>query len=80
MIGWLAHQSGESDVGISYLERALAVAPDHPDAVFFLAIVRIDTGDTAEAIKLLELMLSWDDLTDEFRAQISQTLSQARAS
>ena len=80
LIGWMAHLSGESDVGASYLVRALEAAPGYRDATVFLAQLRMEAGDVAGAVPLLEEMLTWDDLDAATRAQLEETLELASQS
>ena len=47
--GWLLHLAELDEEAIVYLDRALAVDPDLPDALAFRAIVLRDLGRTDEA-------------------------------
>ena len=60
--------------------RALEAAPGYRDATVFLAQLRMEAGDVAGAVPLLEEMLTWDDLDAATRAQLEETLELASQS
>ncbi len=79
-VGWLTYLGGEPDLGVTYLERSLAADADRPEALWFLALARLETGaDPATAVPLLERLLDNPDLGTEERAMVAETLEQARA-
>ncbi len=79
-VGWITYLGGETDLGVRYLERSIDTDPDRPEALWFLALARLETGaDPADAVVLLERLLENPDLAGEEREMVAQTLEQARA-
>ncbi len=79
-VGWITYLGGETELGIRYLERSLDADADRPEALWFLALATLETGDDpVEAVVLLERLLENPDLASEEREMIAQTLEQARA-
>ncbi|MBW3619023.1 MAG: tetratricopeptide repeat protein [Actinobacteria bacterium] len=78
-LGWIVASDGEIDLAVELLERSLRIAPDDPEATWFLANIRLyGQGEAAEATALLEPLLDRDDL-GPYRDQIEQSLADARA-
>jgi predicted Zn-dependent protease len=60
-VAWTLYQSRCYDEAIRELRSALAVEPDRGDANWILAFVLISKGQPAEAIPILEKMVSQSD-------------------
>jgi cytochrome c-type biogenesis protein CcmH/NrfG len=77
--GWIAFEGGDSRLAERLVSEALEVAPDDPEALWFLAHVRMyGLGRPADAIGPLRELAARDDLSDGFRAQVDQLLAAAR--
>lgn len=83
-LGWALLLSGDTRLvtpGKDFLLRAVASAPDYPDARAFLAIVATRLGDFAEADRQLDRFAELDPgpeiarLTDGLRAEIDAGLA-----
>ncbi len=78
-VGWMTHLSGRPDVGVAFVERAIAAAPDHAQAYWFLANIRFHgLDDPAGAVEPLERLLTYEGLPDEIRTQAEALLAEAR--
>jgi hypothetical protein len=78
-IGWMTHLSGRSDVAESFVERALAVAPEYAQAYWFLGNIRLlGLGDAAGAVEPFERLLEFPSIPDEVRSQAEALLEEAR--
>lgn len=79
-IGWMTYLSGEPEIGARYVEQALAVDDEFPQAHYFLGAIRLlGLGDAAGAIGPLERVLTFDGVPAEVRSQTEQLLAEARA-
>lgn len=79
-LGWMAYSSGEPNTAAGYLERSLEVAPDYPQAKWFLANVRLyGLDDAAAAALLLEDVLAADGVPVEVRQEAKRMLAEASA-
>jgi len=58
--GFGAHQDGELDIAAENYLHVLGIAPDHPDALHLLGLVRLQKGDPAEAVTCIEKSLIAD--------------------
>ena len=80
-VGWILHLSGEPESASNFLEEALELEPDYPQAQWWLANVRFEgLGDPTGAIAPLEQLLSYTDVPDDIRAAAVELLAAARAS
>ncbi len=78
-VGWITYLGGETDLGVRYLERSLEVDADRPEALWFLALARLEAlDDPAGAIPLLERLLENPDLQGGERDLVGGTLETAR--
>ncbi len=77
-VGWLTFLSGEPLLASSFVERALAIEPDFPQAYWFLAKIRMEIGDAPGAIEPLRRLLAYD-LPIDVRAQAEALLAEARS-
>ncbi len=75
MVGWLSFLSGEPVLAESFITRALDVEPNYPQALWFLANVRANSGDDQGAIEAIELLLAYD-LSPEVKAAADQLLAE----
>ena len=75
MVGWLSFLSGEPALAESFITRALEVEPNYPQALWFLANVRANSGDDQGAIEAIELLLAYD-LSPEVKAAADQLLAE----
>ncbi len=75
-VGWLTFLSGEPTLAAPFVERALAIEPDFPQAYWFLANIRIEIGDASGALESLQRLLAYD-LPAEIRAQAEALLEEA---
>ena len=77
-VGWLTFLSGEGELAEPFIVRAIALEPDFPQAYWYLANVRIETGSPQGAIEPLERLLAYE-LPPEVRAQAEAMLSEVRS-
>ncbi|MEA3510400.1 MAG: tetratricopeptide repeat protein [Actinomycetota bacterium] len=77
-VGWLTFLAGELTLAAPFVERALAIDPEFPQAYWFLANIRIGNGDAAGAIGPLERLLAFE-LPIEIRTQAEALLDEARS-
>lgn len=72
---WL-HSIGDTAGGLAELDRSLALAPDHPRALFYKARILLDSGDATAAVGLLERLV---ELGGAFSADAQLLLSSISA-
>lgn len=75
---WMVHVSGESDVAITTLERALELNGENGEARLFRGLIYLQTGRPVEALVDLETVEARSDLTPEIREVVTAALDQAR--
>lgn len=75
-VGWLTFLSGEADLAASFVERALAIESDFPQAYWFLANIRMEIGDALGAIEPLQRLLEYE-LPIDVRTQAEALLEEA---
>ena len=75
---WMVHASGESDVAISTLDRALELNADNGEARLFRGLIYLQTGRPVEALADLEVVAARSDLTPEILEVVTSLLDQAR--
>lgn len=81
IVGWMSFLSQEPDLAESYVVRSLEAAPGYPDALWFLANIRLfGTEDPDGAIGPLQELLSIEGLPDDVRTEAESLLDQARSS
>jgi len=69
-LGWILTSSGQSDTGVMLLRQASAQAANDPRVQYHYAVALSDTGDKAEAIKLLTAVVAVKaDFTEKAQAQ-----------
>ena len=77
-VGWLTFLSGEAELAEPFIVRAIAIEPDFPQAYWYLANVRFETGNPQDAVEPLERLLTYD-LPPEVRAQAEAMLEEVRS-
>lgn len=77
-VGWLTFLSGEPSLAAPFVERALVIQPDFPQAYWFLANIRMEVGDAVGAIDPLQRLLAYE-LPIDVRAQAEALLEEARS-
>ncbi|MEA2023368.1 MAG: hypothetical protein U9N79_03645 [Actinomycetota bacterium] len=77
-VGWLTFLSGEPTLAAPFVERALAIEPDFPQAYWFLANIRMEIDDALGAIDPLQRLLGYE-LPADVRAQAEALLEEARS-
>ena len=75
---WMVHVSGESDVAISTLNRALGLNQQNDEARFFRGLIYLQTDRPAEALADLEAVDARSDLPPDIREVVTTLLEQAR--
>jgi cytochrome c-type biogenesis protein CcmH/NrfG len=77
--GWIAFEGGESALAERLVTEALERAPADPEALWFLAHIRMyGLREPAGAIPPLRALSSRGDLSDGFRAQVDRLLAEAQ--
>ncbi|MEA2010717.1 MAG: tetratricopeptide repeat protein [Actinomycetota bacterium] len=77
-VGWLTFLSGEPSLAAPFVERALVIQPDFPQAYWFLANIRMEVGDAVGAIDPLQRLLAYE-LPIDVRAEAEALLAEARS-
>ena len=78
-LGWISYLAGEYETAEAFLVNALALAPDYPQAQWWLATVRfLGLNDPSGASSSLEILLSSDGVPDDVRAAAQEMLDLAR--
>ena len=69
-LGWILTTAGKADTGILLLRQASAQAANDPRVQYHFAVALKDTGDKADAIKLLTAVVAVKaDFTEKTQAQ-----------
>lgn len=77
-IVWVGN--GLTELALQTIDRALAAAPNNPEAAYVKAqILWCGTGDAEAAVLLLETVAASDSIDDAVRAQVQADLTLARA-
>ena len=77
--GWLLAQAGRPQAGARLVEESLAARPDQPDALWFLANIRLfGLHDPKRAVDPLQRLLARPDLRGDARGQVERLLATAR--
>lgn len=78
-VGWMTHLSGRSDLAESFVSRALILAPDSPQAHWFMGVILYEgLGDACGSVGHFELVLGFGDLPEEVRVVSADLLDAAR--
>ena len=76
--GWIAFSSGDVDTGERLARSSLEAEPNGPEALWFLAHVRLyGRDDPWSALPPLETLRARTDLSDEFRLEVDRLLQLA---
>lgn len=78
-VGWLTFVSGEAELAEPFVVRALVIEPDYPQAYWFLANIRFELGDMAGVVEPLELLLAYESVPTDVRAEATTMLEEARS-
>jgi cytochrome c-type biogenesis protein CcmH/NrfG len=79
-VGWTIALLGQPVDGERFLRQSLEIEPDHADSLWFLARVLFEgQARPADAVPLLEQILSAEDLPADRRPQVQAELDQAQA-
>ncbi len=79
-VGWMTFQSGDSESALQFVEQSLALSDELPLPYWYLANIRYrGYDDAAGAVAPLETLLTFEALPDDFRAIVSDLLSEVRA-
>lgn len=77
--GWIAFEGGDSDTAQRLVRESLAVAPDDPEALWYLAQIRMHgLDDPRGAVAPLRRLLARDDLDAQLRRDVRRLLAAAR--
>ena len=77
-VGWMTYVSGDAETAAGLLRRSLEVLPGDPLTEWFLAnTLFYGTGETTEAILLLEAVLRYEELPQEIVAEAQRMLDEA---
>jgi tetratricopeptide (TPR) repeat protein len=77
-VGWMTYLSGRADVAETFVERALRIAPDYPEAHWFMGNIRLyGLDDPAGSIEHFSRLLEFDGIPDEIRGQAEEALAEA---
>lgn len=78
-VGWMTHLSDRPDVALPYVERALELEPDFPQALWFLGNILMALDRPDAAVVQLRSVLAYDDLPEDVRAAAEALLEVAEA-
>ena len=73
MVGWLSYLAGEPELAEPFVAKALAIEPNYPSALWFLANIRRDLGDPDAAVAAIGRLLAFD-LPPDVRAEAERFL------
>ena len=78
-VGWMTHVSGRSDLAVTFVSRSLEIAPDFPQARWFMAVIRYEgLDDACGSIGHFDRVLADDGLPDDIRPVAEQLLQEAK--
>jgi tetratricopeptide (TPR) repeat protein len=72
--GWALYILGDAEAALSQLDTALAIAPAHPQALYYKAQIWLETGNPGAAEPLFEQVAAADSEFAEEAQRILQTL------
>lgn len=73
--GWALHSNGQTDAGLTQLNTALALHPDHPQALYNKARILLEIDALAEARPLLEQLSQQDTAYQSEAVRILENLN-----
>ena len=79
-MGWMSYRSGEPELAVDSIERAIELDPSYGEGRFFLGLVQLcGLGDHEAAVATLEGVLALPDLPAEVRPEVEESLALARS-
>jgi tetratricopeptide (TPR) repeat protein len=79
-MGWMTYRSGEPELALESIERAIEVDPSYGEARYFLGLVQLcGMADHEAAATTLEEVLTLPDLPAEVRPEVEEALALARS-
>jgi Tfp pilus assembly protein PilF len=76
--GWIAFSSGDVETAERMVRTSLEVQPDVPEALWFLANIRLyGRNDPQAALRVLQSLQRREDLTLDFRAEVDRLAADA---
>ncbi len=78
-LGWIVADQGQPELGVQLIEESLERRPDHPEAMFLLATIRLQLGEIEQAHGLLTRVLEQDGLTSEDEQLVQDLLTELEA-
>ena len=76
-MGWLTFLLGDPEGAEPYVVRAIEIEPEYPQAYWFLANIRYESGDLDGTIVPLETLLTYE-LPEEVRREAMDMLAEVR--
>ena len=76
-VGWLTFLMGDPASAEPYVVRAIELEPDYPQAYWFLANIRYESGNLEGTIVPLEKLLTYE-LPEEIQTEVQAMLTEAR--
>jgi tetratricopeptide (TPR) repeat protein len=76
-VGWLTFLLGDPEGAEPYVVRAIEIEPEYPQAYWFLANIRYESGDLDGTIVPIEKLLTYE-LPEEVREEAVAMLAEAR--
>ncbi len=78
-VGWMTALSGRPDVARTFVDRALDIQPDFPQAYWFLGNIAMLLDDRGGARSAFEKLLSYEVLPDDIRDAAEASLRDLEA-
>lgn len=75
-VGWLTFLLGDPTSAEPYVVRAIEIEPEYPQAYWFLANIRYESGNIDGTIEPLEKLLTYE-LPEEVRLEATEMLAEA---
>ena len=75
-VGWLTFLLGDPESAEPYVVRAIEIEPEYPQAYWFLANIRYESGNLEGTIVPLEKLLTYE-LPEEVRLEATEMLAEA---
>lgn len=75
---WMVYASGESEVALTTLAKALELNPDNGEAQLFRGLIYLRSNRPDLAIADLEAVASRNDLSDDIRDLVDEALEEAQ--
>jgi tetratricopeptide (TPR) repeat protein len=79
-MGWMSYRSGQPELALESIERAIVLDPSYGEGRFFLGLVQLcGLGEHEAAAATLEEVLALPDVPAEVRPEVEQALELARS-